>query len=214
MTGHEAAETVIEVVGVSRRFGKKEALREVSLEVRRGQVFGLVGENGAGKTTLMQHLLGAYKAKTGQVRVFGIDPTYDPTAVLSRIGYLSEDRDLPLWMRVGEFMRYTQAFYPDWDETYAEQLRERFGLPLDMRIRKLSRGEKARAGLLAATHYQLDSLGIPGMGYGENGVPHDEAARAIIDEVRAYKGQGPSQVTLMDRSDDMYEAFITELGEG
>lgn len=71
-----------------------------------------------------------------------------------------------------------------------------------------------RAGLLAATHYQLDSLGIPGMGYGENGVPHDEAARAIIDEVRAYKGQGPSQVTLMDRSDDMYEAFITELGEG
>lgn len=70
-----------------------------------------------------------------------------------------------------------------------------------------------RAGLLAAAYYQLDSLGIPGMGYGENGVPHDEAARAIIDEVRAYKGQGPTHVTLLDALPEMYDAFITELGE-
>jgi O-acetyl-ADP-ribose deacetylase (regulator of RNase III) len=68
-----------------------------------------------------------------------------------------------------------------------------------------------RAGLLAATHFQLERIGIPGMGTGENGVPLDEAARAIIDEVRAYRGGKPSLVVLMDTDPEMVEAFSTEL---
>ena len=67
----------------------------------RGVVFGLVGENGAGKTTLIEHLLGLLKAQTGSVRVFGLDPVSQPVDVLARIGYLSEDRDMPDWMRAG-----------------------------------------------------------------------------------------------------------------
>ncbi len=70
-----------------------------------------------------------------------------------------------------------------------------------------------RAGLLAATHYELDHIAIPGMGYGEAGVPFDEAARAIIDEVRAYKQEIPSRVTLMDATAEMFESFMAELGE-
>lgn len=70
-----------------------------------------------------------------------------------------------------------------------------------------------RAGLLAATYYEMEHIAIPGMGYGENGVPHDEAARAIIDEVRAYKGETPSQVTLMDGGQEMFDSFISELGD-
>ena len=84
---------------------------------------------------------------------------------------------------------------------------------LGMRVGVENIRRATRAALFAATHYRMESLAIPGMGYGENGVPHDEAARAIIDEVRAYKGEGPSHVTLMDADDEMYEAFITELGE-
>jgi O-acetyl-ADP-ribose deacetylase len=68
-----------------------------------------------------------------------------------------------------------------------------------------------RAGLLAATHFQLDKVAIPGMGTGENGVPVDEAARAIIDEVRAYRGAKPSVVVLLDTDPEMVEAFSTEL---
>jgi ABC-2 type transport system ATP-binding protein len=151
-------DAVIEVTNVSHRFGRKLALDGVTLDVRRGRVFGLVGENGAGKTTLMKHLLGALTPDTGKVRVLGLDPTRNPPAVLSRIGYLSEDRDLPRWMRVGELMRYTQAFYPDWDPTYAEQLRLRFHLPLDARIRSLSRGELARAGMLVALAHRPEIL--------------------------------------------------------
>src|SRR4028118_1516685 len=98
--------TVVEVVGLSRRFGRNVALDGVDLTVPRGVVFGVVGENGAGKTTLIKHLLGLLKAEAGSVRVFGLDPVLDPVRVLSRIGYLSEDRDLPEWMRVGELLRY------------------------------------------------------------------------------------------------------------
>src|SRR2546423_824290 len=85
---------MIEVTGLTRRFGPKVALDNVRLAVPRGTVFGLVGVNGAGKTTLIKHVLGLLRAATGSVRVFGRDPAADPAGVLSRVGYLSEEPDL------------------------------------------------------------------------------------------------------------------------
>src|SRR5580765_2184602 len=145
-----SAEAVIAITDVSRRFGIKTALDNVSLYVPRGSVFGLVGENGAGKTTLIKHILGLFRAESGTVRVFGLDPVADPVAVLGRIGYLSEQPDLPGWMRVDELLRYTQAFYPGWDPAYAEELRKQFGLDPRARLKTLSKGQQAKAGLLAA----------------------------------------------------------------
>jgi ABC-type transport system involved in cytochrome c biogenesis ATPase subunit len=101
--------SVVEITGLNRQFGSTLALNQVSLQVRRGRVFGLVGANGAGKTTLIKHVLGRLKAQSGEVRVFGFDPVADPVAVLGRLGYLSENRDLPGWMRVDELLRYTAA---------------------------------------------------------------------------------------------------------
>src|SRR5437870_13875135 len=123
------SEPVISVSDLTRRFGATTALGSVSLVLLRGAVYGLVGANGAGKTTLIKHILGLLRAERGSVRVFGFDPVADPVAVLSRIGFLSEDRDLPAWMRVDELLRYTQAFYPNWDPAFAEELRDQFGLP-------------------------------------------------------------------------------------
>ena len=121
---HDSDDAVIRVKNVSRQFGGKLALNGVSLDVPRGCVFGLVGENGAGKTTLIKHILGLLRTESGSIRVFGLDPVSAPVAVLGCIGYLSEQPDLPGWMRVKEFMRYSQAFYPRWDVQYAGQLRE------------------------------------------------------------------------------------------
>src|SRR5689334_21762119 len=95
-----ASQLPIRVEGLSRQFGRQRALDNISLEVPVGCVFGLVGENGAGKTTLLKHLLGLLKAESGSVRVFGHDPVAHPVEVLGRIGFLSENRDLPGWMRV------------------------------------------------------------------------------------------------------------------
>ena len=64
----------------------------------------------------------------------------DPVGVLSRVGYLSEDRDLPGWMRVGELLRYTRAFYPSWDDAFAEELRRRVRPRPAARVKDLSQG--------------------------------------------------------------------------
>ncbi len=119
---------MVQIEGLSRSFGARPRSSEVSLSVPRGAVFGLVGENAAGKTTLIKHILGLLKAQAGTVRVFGLDPVTEPVGVLSRLGYLSEDRDLPDWMRLHEMLRYLQAFYPSWDDAYAEELRQKFDL--------------------------------------------------------------------------------------
>ena len=113
---------IVDVNDLSRSFGRKSALDGVSFHATAGQVYGLVGANGAGKTTLLKHLLGLLRATTGSVRVFGLDPVRDPVGVLSRIGYLSEERELPEWMRVDELMDYTRAFHPTWDASYAREL--------------------------------------------------------------------------------------------
>lgn len=153
-----SSEPVIHVADLTRRFGARTALSSVSLSLPRGAVYGLVGANGAGKTTLIKHILGLCRAESGSVRVFGLDPVADPVGVLSRIGYLSEENDLPGWMRVEELIRYTRAFYPAWDDAYAEELRQTFGLDPMARVKSLSKGQKARAGLLIALAYRPELL--------------------------------------------------------
>lgn len=149
---------VVDIRNVSRRFGTKLALDNVTLSVPPGSVFGLVGENGAGKTTLIKHILGLYRAQEGTVRVFGKDPVADPVDVLSHIGYLSEEPDIPGWMRINELLTYARAFYPTWDAVYAERLRSDFGLSPGLQVKNLSKGQRARAGLMIALAYRPELL--------------------------------------------------------
>ena len=159
MNNHSAAGgSLISITGLSRRFDSRLALDDVTLDVPKGGVFGLIGGNGAGKTTLIRHLLGMLKAQSGAVRVFGLDPVACPVEVLGRIGYLSEDRDLPNWMSVRELIRYTQAFYPAWDAGYATELLEAFQLDPQAGVKSLSRGQRARMGLLLALAHRPELL--------------------------------------------------------
>lgn len=174
---------VIEVQGLSRRFKRTIALDGVSLTVPQGKVYGLVGENGAGKTTFIKHLLGLLKAQEGTVRVFGKDPVQMPEYVLGQIGYLSEDRDLPGWMRVSDLMRYNEAFYPKWDRSYAEKLRKTFDLDPRAKLRTLSRGQLAKAGLLAALAHRPELLLLDEPSSGLDPVVRRDILSAIIRTV-------------------------------
>ena len=176
-------EPVISVAHLSRSFGAKRALADVSLVVNPGCVFGLVGENGAGKSTLIKHLLGLWRAQTGSVKLFGLDPVADPVAVLGRIGYLSEEPDLPEWMKVWELLRYTQAFYPRWDADYAERLRDQFALDPNARVKTLSKGQRARLGLIAAEAHRPELLILDEPSSGLDPIVRRDILEAIIRTV-------------------------------
>ena len=175
-----ATPPIVEINRLSRHFGSKVAINELSLTIPRGGVFGLIGGNGAGKTTLLRHILGMLKAQSGSVKVFGLDPVACPVGVLGRIGYLSEDRALPNWMRVRELMRYTEAFYPAWDANYAEELRDAFDLDPLARVKNLSRGQRARAGLLVALAHRPDLLVLDEPSSGLDPVVRRDILGAII----------------------------------
>src|SRR5437762_1279080 len=173
-------EPVIRVTELTRRFDSKTALDSVSLSMPHGAVYGLVGANGAGKTTLIKHILGLLRAQSGSVRVFGLDPVADPVGVLSRIGYLSEENDLPGWMRVEELIRYQRAFYPRWDDAYAEELRQTFALDPTAKIKTLSKGQKARAGLLIALAYRPELLVLDEPSSGLDPIVRKDILGAVI----------------------------------
>jgi ABC-2 type transport system ATP-binding protein len=174
------ADSVIRVDHLTRHFGAKAALDRVSLTVLRGSVFGLVGENGAGKTTLIKHILGLLRAEAGSIHVFGLDPVRDCVGVLSQIGYLSEENDLPGWMRVSEFLGYMRAFYPNWDDDYAAELRSAFDLDPYGRLRNLSKGQRARVSLVAALAYRPDLLVLDEPSSGLDPIVRRDILGAII----------------------------------
>jgi ABC-2 type transport system ATP-binding protein len=181
-------QSVVDVNGLSRSFGNKTALDDVSFRAAAGQVYGLVGTNGAGKTTFLKHLLGLLRATTGSVRVFGLDPVRHPAGVLGRVGYLSEEHELPDWMSIDELMRYTQAFRPAWDESYARELLETFALDPAKKIHQLSKGMRAQTGLIAAVAHRPQLLILDEPSSGLDALVRrdilDAIVRAVADDGR------------------------------
>ena len=174
---------IVDVNNLSRSFGRKSALDGVSFRATAGQVYGLVGANGAGKTTLLKHLLGLLLPQSGSVRVFGLDPVRDPVGVLSRVGYLSEERELPEWMRIDELLAYTQAYHPTWDPSYARELLETFGLDPSKKVKELSRGMRAQAGLVVAVAHRPELLILDEPSSGLDAVVRRDILDAIVRTV-------------------------------
>ena len=176
---------VIAIHGLERRFGKTLALDDVDLEVAEGSVHGLVGENGAGKTTLVKHLLGLLAARRGSVRVFGLGPVTEPTETLARIGYLAENHDLPNWLRLEEYLRYLEAFYPTWDRKHAASLCDRFELDTTRKLGKFSKGQRARSALVGALAFRPQLLILDEPSSGLDPLARRDLLEAVIRSVAA-----------------------------
>jgi len=177
------APPVIEVAGVGRRFGRTVALDAVDLTVSAGSVYGLVGENGAGKTTLVRHILGLLRAHSGSVRVFGLDPVARPPEVLAQVGYLAENHELPNWLRLDEYLRYLETFYPAWDRELAARLSDRFELDTGRKLGRLSKGQRARAALVGALAYRPRLLILDEPSSGLDPLARRDLLEAVIRSV-------------------------------
>jgi ABC-2 type transport system ATP-binding protein len=174
---------VVNIDRLSRRFQRTRALDQVSLRIERGRVFGLVGENGAGKTTLIQHVLGRLKPQSGTVSIFGLDPVHQPEIVLGQIGYMSEDRDLPDWMTIDQLIAFLRPFYAGWEDELVHELVRTFELDRKARISTLSRGQKARVGLLVALAHRPDLLVLDEPSSGLDVIVRRDILAAVIRTV-------------------------------
>ena len=139
-----AGAAVLQVDGLSKRYGDLAVVDGVSFEVHRGELFGLLGTNGAGKTTTVEILQGLRRASGGSVEVLGLDPDAAGDRLRRRIGSQLQDAALPARMRVGEALRLFASLHPDprpLDELAKEwNLGELLGRP----FAALSGGERQR----------------------------------------------------------------------
>ncbi len=149
---------VISVNNISKRFGKRTVLNNVSLTVPSGVVFALLGENGAGKSTLIRSMLGYTQLNSGSISVCGLDPLKKPLEIRRRVGYVSDAPSLYEWMTVAQAGWYVSGFYPEgFLKSYAERIRE-FQLPNDTKIRDLSKGMRAKVALSLAMAFDPELL--------------------------------------------------------
>jgi ABC-2 type transport system ATP-binding protein len=126
----------------------------LDLEVPEGSIYGLVGPNGAGKTTTIKVLMNIHRASGGRSEVLGADSRSLGPAQLARIGYVSENQEMPEWMPLGYYLDYLSSFYPAWDRKLASELLRHFQLPPERRLRHLSHGMRMKAALTSSLAYR------------------------------------------------------------
>lgn len=145
----------IRVEGISKEFGKRRVLDNVSFELRQGEVLGFLGPNGAGKTTTMRIVTGFFPPTEGKVLIGGADLFKNPNAAKKKIGYLPESANLYPDMRVEELLKFAadiKGVKKRDRNKHLENIMDRCGL-MDVRSRmigRLSKGYKQRAGLAQA----------------------------------------------------------------
>lgn len=154
---------MIEVSGISKRFGDVIALDQVTFQVEKGQVVGFLGANGAGKTTTMDIICGCLGTQDGYAKVAGFDVFEHPVEVKKRIGYLPDEPPIHDDMKVGEFIRYAarlrQVASRD-VEARVQEVLERLSLTdmHDRLIGNLSKGYRQRVGLAQAMVHKPEVL--------------------------------------------------------
>ena len=141
----------IEIEGLTKSYGPVQALRGVTLDVKRGEILGFLGPNGAGKTTTIRCLLDLIRPQAGRMRVLGLDPARDPVAVRSRVGYLPGELSLEGNLTVKGILRHLNDLRGrknDW--SYVHRLAEQLDLDLGIPVKNLSKGNKQKTGLIQA----------------------------------------------------------------
>jgi ABC-2 type transport system ATP-binding protein len=181
----------VAVRGLTKQFGSFTALDDISFSLQPNMIHGLLGRNGAGKTTIMQLLTGQDFITHGEVSVFGDKPT-ENARVLQHICFIKESQKYPDDFKPKHVFASAPWFFENWDAEFAEQLVKDFRLPLNRRIKKLSRGQLSAVGVIVglASRAPLTFFDEPYLGL-------DAVARQIFyDRLLADYAEHPRTVVL------------------
>src|SRR5439155_27094062 len=123
-----------------KKFGRHEAVRDLSFSVPEGSAFALIGANGAGKTTTIKVLMNILEPTRGKAEVLGIDSRRISPRELCQIGYVCENQAMPEKLTIEQVLAYLRPFYPTWDTELEESILNQLRLPLERKICDLSHG--------------------------------------------------------------------------
>ena len=157
---------VIEMHQLTRYFGHRCAVDQVSMVIPRGSVFALLGRNGSGKTTLVRMLLGMLTPTRGSATILGDNIQNISPITRGKIGYIAEGHPLIDWMRVKDLESYQKSFFADWDDRLFKTVIDHFGLSNKARAGHLSRGQRAglSLALVLAARPELLVMDDPALG--------------------------------------------------
>lgn len=130
---------IITAQNLSKSFGSFQALKNIDLTIQKGQIVGIIGANGAGKTTLLNSILGL-SAYDGDLDVLGLDPYSQRDELMKQVCFISDVATLPKWMKVSEAIDFVEGVHPSFDRGKALKFLAGTSVPLDKKIRKLSKG--------------------------------------------------------------------------
>ena len=198
--------TAIRTENLTKRFGKVAALQGLNLSVPENAIYALVGPNGAGKTTAIKVLMNILKPTLGHAEVMGKRSTELYGQQLASIGYVSEDQELPDWMRVETFFAFLRPFYPTWDRGLEHELIEQFDLPLNRKLGKLSRGMRMKAALLSALAFHPKLIVLDEPFTGLDPLVRDELIQGLLERAE--------ESTIFISSHDLaeIESFASHVG--
>jgi ABC-2 type transport system ATP-binding protein len=151
---------VIHTEGLGKSYGTVEAVKELNLSIRPHGITAFLGLNGAGKSTTIKMLLGMMRPSCGDGTILGqrISDPIESVRIRTRIAYVSENKRLYDYMTVNQMIRFTSAFYPDWRPEEEHKLLRQFKLPVDRKVKSLSKGMRTKLGLLIAFARQPELL--------------------------------------------------------
>jgi ABC-2 type transport system ATP-binding protein len=199
--------TVVEATGLTKKYGRFTAVDDATFTIEENRIYGLLGRNGAGKTTIMQLLTAQVFATGGSVRVFGQSPV-ENAAVLGNTCFIKESQTYPEEFRPKHVFASAPWFFPNWDAELAERLIADFRVPLNRRIKKLSRGQLSAVGVIVglASRAPLTFFDEPYLGL-------DAVARQIFyDRLLEDFGEHPRTIVLsthlIDEVSDLLEHVI------
>ncbi len=183
--------SVIEIDHLTKFYGTREIVSDLSLTVPRGLIYGFLGRNGMGKTTTIRILLGLEDPTRGQSRVFGEDSQYLSPATRARIGYLPEGHHVYGWMTVKECGQFQGSYFPKWNQVIFYAVITHVRLQDKMKAGHLSRGQRAGLclAMTLAPEPELLVLDDPALGL-------DPVARRSLLQSMLYVTRQPNRTIL------------------
>lgn len=148
----------IETNKLSKYYGKYVGIKDVSLEIEKGEVFGFIGPNGAGKSTFIRTLLGLLNTSSGSAKIFGQDIKKYGDEVRKKIGYLPSEVYYYDEMNSKQLLEYHSKFYGEINQSEIERLADLFELDLNKKITDLSFGNKKKCAILQSVIHQPELL--------------------------------------------------------